>query len=135
MGVSSDFIGSTCSTVFDAGAGIMLTPTFVQLVSWYDNEWGYSTRLVDLVANMAVTDGALTKEKTRLSDMLHRGWLRMPQWAPRRGEDGPDTGWMDVACNVVRCRPLHVFASLPPSSRAGRVAPVSLLWEIGLRAK
>merc|ERR1712060_820167 len=40
--VSSDFVGETCSTVFDAGAGIMLTPTFVKLVSWYDNEWGYS---------------------------------------------------------------------------------------------
>jgi len=61
--VSSDFIGETCSTVFDAGAGIMLTPTFVKIVSWYDNEWGYSTRLVDLVANMAVADGALEKEK------------------------------------------------------------------------
>jgi len=60
--VSSDFIGETCSTVFDAGAGIMLTPTFVKLVSWYDNEWGYSTRLVDLVANMAVVDGVLAKE-------------------------------------------------------------------------
>merc|ERR1712217_739808 len=41
--VSSDFVGETCSTVFDAEAGIMLTPTFVKLVSWYDNEWGYST--------------------------------------------------------------------------------------------
>jgi len=61
--VSSDFVGETCSTVFDAGAGIMLTPTFVKLVSWYDNEWGYSTRLVDLVANMAVADGAVSKEK------------------------------------------------------------------------
>jgi len=61
--VSSDFIGETCSTVFDAGAGIMLTPTFVKVVSWYDNEWGYSTRLVDLVANMAVKDGALSAEK------------------------------------------------------------------------
>ena len=60
--VSSDFIGETCSTVFDAGAGIMLTPTFVKLVSWYDNEWGYSTRLVDLVANMAVADGVCSKE-------------------------------------------------------------------------
>jgi len=61
--VSSDFVGETCSTVFDAGAGIMLTPTFVKIVSWYDNEWGYSTRLVDLVANMAVKDGAVSKEK------------------------------------------------------------------------
>merc|ERR1719453_556469 len=61
--VSSDFVGETCSTVFDAGAGIMLTPTFVKLVSWYDNEWGYSTRLVDLIATMAVADGVLSKEK------------------------------------------------------------------------
>merc|ERR1719316_92376 len=61
--VSSDFIGETNSTVFDAGAGIMLTPTFVKLVSWYDNEWGYSTRLVDLIANMAAKDGAVSKEK------------------------------------------------------------------------
>jgi len=61
--VSSDFVGETCSTVFDAGAGIMLTPTFVKLVTWYDNEWGYSTRLVDLVATMAVADGVLEKEK------------------------------------------------------------------------
>merc|ERR1711920_917182 len=57
--VSSDFVGETCSTVFDAGAGIMLTPTFVKLVSWYDNEWGYSTRLVDLIGVMAVKDGVL----------------------------------------------------------------------------
>merc|ERR1712048_1441107 len=57
--VSSDFIGETCSTVFDAGAGIQLTPTFVKLVTWYDNEWGYSTRLVDLIGVMAVKDGVL----------------------------------------------------------------------------
>merc|ERR1719241_21738 len=61
--VSSDFIGETNSTVFDAGAGIMLTPTFVKLVSWYDNDWGYSTRLVDLIACMAVKDGVLEKSK------------------------------------------------------------------------
>jgi len=61
--VSSDFVGETCSTVFDASAGIMLTPTFVKLVSWYDNEWGYSTRLVDLIANMAVADGVLAEDK------------------------------------------------------------------------
>merc|ERR1719410_2165896 len=61
--VSSDFVGETCSTVFDAEAGIMLTPTFVKLVSWYDNEWGYSTRLVDLVGTMAVKDGIEVKEE------------------------------------------------------------------------
>merc|ERR1711972_589628 len=64
--VSSDFIGETCSTVFDAGAGIMLTPTFVKLVSWYDNEWGYSTRLVDLVGTMAVKDGVEVKDKSAI---------------------------------------------------------------------
>merc|ERR1712226_663276 len=61
--VSSDFVGETCSTVFDAEAGIMLTPTFVKLVSWYDNEWGYSTRLVDLVGTMAAKDGIEVKEE------------------------------------------------------------------------
>jgi len=61
--VSSDFVGETCSTVFDAQAGIMLTPTFVKLVSWYDNEWGYSTRLIDLVGTMAVKDGIKVKEE------------------------------------------------------------------------
>merc|ERR1719506_2624707 len=58
-----NLICETNSTVFDAGAGIMLTPTFVKLVSWYDNEWGYSTRLVDLIACMAVKDGVLEKSK------------------------------------------------------------------------
>merc|ERR1712123_117578 len=61
--VSSDFVGSTDSTTFDAGASIMLTPTFIKIVSWYDNGWGYSTRLVDLICNMAVTDGVLAKDK------------------------------------------------------------------------
>merc|ERR1719221_215424 len=64
--VSSDFVGETCSTVFDAGAGIMLTPTFVKLVSWYDNEWGYSTRLVDLVGTMAVKDGIEVKDESAI---------------------------------------------------------------------
>merc|ERR1712094_165740 len=56
-------VGYTDSTTFDAGASIMLTPTFIKIVSWYDNEWGYSTRLVDLICNMAVKDGILSKEK------------------------------------------------------------------------
>merc|ERR1712013_164989 len=64
--VSSDFVGETCSTVFDAEAGIMLTPTFVKIVSWYDNEWGYSTRLVDLVGTMAVKDGVEVKDESAI---------------------------------------------------------------------
>merc|ERR1719486_1737215 len=66
--VSSDFIGETCSTVFDAGAGIQLTPTFVKLVSWYDNEWGYSTRLVDLIAIMAKKDGVMKGRRLSIPD-------------------------------------------------------------------
>jgi glyceraldehyde 3-phosphate dehydrogenase len=47
--VSSDFIGSTYSSIFDKGAGIALNDTFFKLISWYDNEMGYSARCVDLV--------------------------------------------------------------------------------------
>lgn len=47
--VSSDFIGSTYSSVFDAQAGIQLSDTFVKLISWYDNEYGYSNRVIDLI--------------------------------------------------------------------------------------
>ena len=48
--VSSDFIGDARTCIFDVNAGIMLSPTFVKLVAWYDNEWGYSNKLVDLCA-------------------------------------------------------------------------------------
>jgi len=51
--VSSDFIGEYCTSVFDADAGIALSDNFVKLVSWYDNEWGYSCKLVDLIVHMA----------------------------------------------------------------------------------
>ena len=47
--VSNDFIGETCTSVFDAGAGISLTDKFVKIVSWYDNEIGYSNKVLDLV--------------------------------------------------------------------------------------
>ena len=46
--VSSDFIGDSRTCIFDVNAGIMLSPKFVKLVAWYDNEWGYSNKLVDL---------------------------------------------------------------------------------------
>ena len=48
--VSSDFIGDPRTSIFDVDAGIMISPTFVKLVAWYDNEWGYSNKLVDLCA-------------------------------------------------------------------------------------
>ena len=51
--VSNDFLGQSCTSVFDAGAGIALTDTFVKLVAWYDNEWGYSCKCLDLIEHMA----------------------------------------------------------------------------------
>ena len=51
--VSSDFIHDEHTSIFDAKAGIALTDTFVKLVAWYDNEWGYSNKLVDLAVYMA----------------------------------------------------------------------------------
>jgi len=51
--VSSDFLGESCTSVFDANAGIALTDTFVKLVAWYDNEWGYSCKCIDLIRHMA----------------------------------------------------------------------------------
>ena len=78
--VSTDFISDDRSSIVDAKAGIMLNPNFVkvrnpavelswsekvcvtmQLVSWYDNEWGYSNRVVDLIAHMAAVVGAKAK--------------------------------------------------------------------------
>jgi len=54
--VSQDFKGDVRSSIFDAGAGIMLSPTFVKLVSWYDNEFGYSNRVIDLINHMFKVD-------------------------------------------------------------------------------
>lgn len=58
--VSSDFIGSTYSAIFDKDAGIALNEHFFKLVAWYDNEMGYAARVVDLLQYMASKDTALT---------------------------------------------------------------------------
>ncbi len=54
--VSSDFLGDTHTSIFDAGAGIALTDTFVKVVSWYDNEIGYSNKVLDLITYMSSVD-------------------------------------------------------------------------------
>jgi glyceraldehyde 3-phosphate dehydrogenase len=54
--VSTDFEGDSNSSIVDAAAGIQLTPNFLKVVSWYDNEWGYSNRVVDLMAHMVSTE-------------------------------------------------------------------------------
>ena len=56
--VSTDFIGHKASCIFDASAGIQLNPNFVKLIAWYDNEWGYSRRVCDLIKHIAEKDAA-----------------------------------------------------------------------------
>ena len=51
--VSNDFLGDPRTSIFDAGAGIQLSDTFLKVVSWYDNEWGYSNKVIDLVSFIA----------------------------------------------------------------------------------
>jgi len=55
--VSTDFVGCTASSIFDASAGIQLNKNFVKLIAWYDNEWGYSRRVCDLLVHVAKVDG------------------------------------------------------------------------------
>jgi glyceraldehyde 3-phosphate dehydrogenase len=56
--VSSDFLGDARTSIFDANAGVYLTDTFVKVVSWYDNEWGYSNKVVELIEHMYSVDHA-----------------------------------------------------------------------------
>lgn len=57
--VSSDFIGCPLSSIFDASAGLELNDRFFKVISWYDNEWGYSNRVVDMLAYMGLKDGLI----------------------------------------------------------------------------
>ncbi len=55
--VSSDFIGDSRTSIFDETAGIQLSPNFVKVISWYDNEWGYSNKVLELIAHMKQVNG------------------------------------------------------------------------------
>ena len=55
--VSSDFIGDSHTSIFDKKAGIQLSPTFVKVISWYDNEWAFSVKLLDLIVHMKTVNG------------------------------------------------------------------------------
>jgi glyceraldehyde 3-phosphate dehydrogenase len=57
--VSQDFVGDSHSSIFDSKAGIQLGPRFVKVISWYDNEMGYSNRMVNLAHHLATVDGNL----------------------------------------------------------------------------
>ena len=59
--VSLDFIGEPCTCVFDAKAGLALNDRFVKLIAWYDNEWGYSCKVLDLIMHMAAVDSGSTR--------------------------------------------------------------------------
>lgn len=61
--VSSDFIGDPRASIFDAKAGLALTPRLHKLVSWYDNEWGYSCKVVELAVHIAQVSGIIKKKK------------------------------------------------------------------------
>jgi len=66
--VSTDMRGESCTCVFDAKAGIQLDPTFVKLVAWYDNEWGYASKLLDVAAVMARRSAGEQRARRALGD-------------------------------------------------------------------
>ena len=61
--VSSDFIGEPCTCVFYAKAGIALNDHFVKLIAWYDNEWGYACKVLDLIMHMAAIDSGSSRTR------------------------------------------------------------------------
>merc|ERR1712190_396127 len=81
-----DFYSCSASSIFDVSAGISLSDTFVKLVSWYDNEWGYSNRLVDLCAYMKARDTGGVFAKLVFSRHGESEWNVANKF----------TGWVDV---------------------------------------
>lgn len=83
--VSTDFMSDPRSSIFDASAGIQMSPKFVKLVAWYDNEMGYSHRMVDLAHYIGKRDGLLhgainlERDLTDSEDLLEENI-----WVPER---------------------------------------------------
>merc|ERR1711972_181597 len=84
--VSTDFVSCKSSSIFDVGAGISLSDTFVKLVTWYDNEWGYSNRMVDLCSYMKARDTGGVFAKLVFSRHGESEWNVANKF----------TGWVDV---------------------------------------
>jgi glyceraldehyde 3-phosphate dehydrogenase len=62
--VSTDFMSDSRTSIFDAKAGIELSPTFFKIISWYDNEWGYSNKIIDLLVHIKLEEeNAVVTEK------------------------------------------------------------------------
>ena len=68
--VSSDLRGNYNTCIFDEKAGIMLDDSFVKLIAWYDNEWGYSNKVIDLVQHVARTDAAVLAAGSKIKEPL-----------------------------------------------------------------
>lgn len=62
--VSTDFIGDSHTSIVDSTAGIAISDEFIKLISWYDNEWGYSTKVVDLIKHIMAVDAAASGDRS-----------------------------------------------------------------------
>ena len=76
--VSSDFLGDARPSIFDANAGVYLTDNFVKVVSWYDNEIGYSNKVLDLIARMVKINGSSVHSQPYIT---RKGLLRLAKQA------------------------------------------------------
>jgi len=80
--VSTDFMSDPRSSIFDASAGIQMSPKFMKLVAWYDNEMGYSHRMVDLAHYIGERDDLLHGASNELTDS--EDYLEEQIWMPER---------------------------------------------------
>ena len=67
MVVSSDFLSDSRTSIFDANAGMQIDDNFVKVVSWYDNEWGYSSKIIDLIEYMFNVDNGIDIKSERIT--------------------------------------------------------------------